>query len=152
VGREKQIEGPLAHTLTLNPMNSRLVDHGNAVMIKVLEGLLEKISREHPAKTLTPVARPKRVNTAGDFRAVSIAPSMMCCAAAMHATGRPYLLREAPRLPLVACTIPTNCSCKFRKNVDRRESDRRLFGAAETNRWFAGPDSRKHGCRRSTEK
>jgi hypothetical protein len=121
-------------------------------MIKVLEGLLDKISREHPAKKPTPIARPKRSNTAGDFRAVSIAPSIMCCAAAMHVTGRSYLLREAPRLPLEACTMPANCSCKFRKNADRRDSDRRLFGAKETNRWFAGRDNRKRGCRRSTEK
>ena len=118
-------------------------------MIKVLEGLLDKISR--PAKKPTPIARRKRSNTAGDFRSVSIAPSIMCCAAATHATGKPYLMREAPRLPLEACTMPSNCSCKFRKNVDRRESDRRLFGATETNRWFAGPDNRKRGCRRSTK-
>jgi hypothetical protein len=120
-------------------------------MIKVLEGLLDKISRKHAAKKPTPIARPKRSNIAGDFRAVSIAPSIMCCAAALHATGRPYLMREAPRLPLEACTMPSNCSCKFRKNLDRRESDRRLFGATETNRWFAGTDNRKRGCRRSTE-
>ena len=118
-------------------------------MIKVLEGLLNKISREHPAKKPTPIARPKRSSTAGDFRAVSIAPCIMCCAAAMRATGRPYLLREAPRLPLEACTTPTNCSCKFRKNADRRDGDRRLFGTTETNRWFAGRDNRKGGRRRS---
>jgi hypothetical protein len=71
----------------------------------------------------------------------------------MHAAGRPYLLREAPRLPLESCTMPTNCSCKFRKNADRREKiDRRLCGSAEINRWFAGPDNRKRGCRRSREK
>ncbi len=121
-------------------------------MIKVLEGLLDKISREHPAKKPAPIARPKRSNTAGDFRAVSIAPSIMCCAAAMRATGRLYLLREAPHLPLESCTMPTNCSCKFRKNADRRDTDRRLFGSAETNRWFAGHDNRKRRCRRSTEK
>jgi hypothetical protein len=120
-------------------------------MIKVLEGLFDKISSKHPAKRPTPIARPKRSNTAGDFRAVLIAPSIMCCSAATHATDRPYLLREAPRLPLGACTMPTNCSCKFRKNADRRESDRRLFGATETNRWFAGADNRKRGCRRSME-
>ena len=121
-------------------------------MIKVLKGLLGKISREHPAKKPTPIVRPKRSNIAGDFRAVSIAPSIMCCTAAMHATGRRYLLREAPRLPLEACTMPTNCSCKFHKNADRRDSDRRLFGATETNRWFAGPENRKRGRRRSKEK
>ena len=78
-------------------------------MIKVLEGLLGKISREHPANKPTPIARPKRPNSAGDFRAVEIAPSIMCCAEATRATGRPYLMREAPRLPLYGCTMPTNC-------------------------------------------
>jgi hypothetical protein len=127
------------------------VDARDAVMIKVLEGLLAKISREHPAKKPTPIASPKRSNTTGDFRAVSIAPSLMCCAAATQATGRSYLLREAPRLPLEACTMSTNCACKFRKNADRRDSDRRLFGTTETNRWFAGLESRRRGGRRSPE-
>src|SRR5208282_5053327 len=121
-------------------------------MINVLKELLGRISGEQPAKRPSPIAKPKRSNTGGDFRAVSIAPSIMCCAAAMHATGRPYLLREAPRLPLDACTMPTNCSCKFRKDADRRDSDRRLFGATETSRWFAGPESRKCKGRRSTTK
>jgi hypothetical protein len=121
-------------------------------MIKVLKGLLAKISREHLAKKPQAIAKLKRPNGTGDFRTVEIAPSSMCCAAAMHATGRPYLLREAPRLPLPACTKPAKCSCKFRKNTDRRDSDRRLFGATETNRWFAGVESRKRGGRRSVEK
>jgi hypothetical protein len=120
-------------------------------MIKVLEGLLGKISREHPANKPTPVARPKRPNSTGDFRSVEITPSLMCCSAAMSATGRPYLQREAPRLPLDACTMPANCSCKFRKNADRRDSDRRLFGAIGTNRWFTGVDSRTRRGRRSEE-
>jgi hypothetical protein len=121
-------------------------------MIKVLKELLGKNSREHPAKKLTPIPRPKRPNTGGDFRAVSIAPSIMCCAAAMRATEKTYLLHEAPRLPLAACTMPRNCSCKFRKNADRRDSDRRLFGGTESNRWFAGLESRRRGGRRSTQK
>ncbi len=121
-------------------------------MIKLLKELLGKSSREHPAKNPTPIARPKRSNTGADFRAVSIAPSIMCCAVAMRSTGRLYLLREAPRLPLEGCTMPTSCACKFRKNADRRDSDRRLFGATETNRWFAGLESRRRGGRRSIEK
>jgi hypothetical protein len=120
-------------------------------MIKVLQGLLGKISREHPANKPTPIVKLKRPKSTGDFRAAAIAPSIMCCAAAMHVTGRPYLLREAPRLPLEGCTMPANCSCKFRKNADRRDSDRRLFGSTETNRWFAGVDSRARGSRRSAE-
>jgi hypothetical protein len=120
-------------------------------MIKILEGLLGKISGEHPSKKSTPIARPKRSNGAGDFRSVSVEPSLICCSAALRAAGKPYLSRQAPRLPLETCTMPAKCACKFRKNADRREGDRRLFGATETNRWFAGRDNRKGGSRRSTE-
>jgi hypothetical protein len=124
-------------------------------MIEMLTGLLGKLWREQPAKIAAkktaPAAR-KRPNDNRDFRAVEIAPSIMCCSAAMQITGRAYLMREAPRLPLYGCTMPTNCACKYRKNADRRDGDRRLFGTTETKRWFGGLDSRKHGGRRLSEK
>jgi hypothetical protein len=120
-------------------------------MIKVLNGLLGKIWHVHAATKTTPVVNLKRPNSAGDFRAVEIAPSVISCTAAMQVTGRSYLLREAPRLPLMGCTMPTSCSCRFFKNADRRGSDRRLFGATETNRWFVGIESRRRGGRRSQE-
>jgi hypothetical protein len=119
-------------------------------MIKALRGLLGKTPREHAAKKPAPTARPKPPNADGDYRAVSLVSSSGRCAAAKDAAGKRYLLREAPRLPLAACTMPTNCSCKFRKNSDRRDGDRRLLGETETNRWFSGPESRKRGGRRST--
>jgi hypothetical protein len=122
------------------------------IMIKVLRGLFGENPREHPVKKPTPIATAKRSNTGGDFRAVSLAPTIRCCAAAKHATGRRVLLREAPRLPLEGCTMPTNCSCKFRKGADRRDSDRRLLGETETNRRFVGPESRKRGSRRLATK
>jgi hypothetical protein len=121
-------------------------------MIKALEILFGKISRKHAANKPAPIAKPKRPNSSGDFRAVEIAPSVLCCAAAMRATGKPYLMREAPRMPLYGCTMPTKCTCKFLKNADRRDTDRRLFGATETNRWFAGVDVRTLRGRRSAEK
>jgi hypothetical protein len=121
-------------------------------MIQVLKDLLGKISRERSAKETMPIASPNRPKNTGDFRAVEIAPSVVCCSAAKQVTGRAYLLRQAPHLPLMGCTMPTNCSCKFRKTADRRDGDRRLFGATETNRWFGGVDGRKRGGRRSAEK
>jgi hypothetical protein len=116
-------------------------------MIKALTELFSKTPRARPTKKPTPIALTNRSNIGGDFRAVSVAPSLPCCAAATHATGRRVLLREAPRLPLEACTMPTRCSCKFRKDADRRDSDRRLLGGMEANRWHAGPESRKRGRR-----
>jgi hypothetical protein len=120
-------------------------------MIEVLKGLLGKISRERQGKRPPAIEKPNRLKSTGDFRAVEIAPSIICCTAATQVTGKLYLLREVPRLPLMGCTMPASCACKFRKNPDRRDSDRRLFGAAETNRWFAGVDSRKRAGRRSAE-
>jgi hypothetical protein len=118
-------------------------------MIKLLKGLFGKTAREQPVKKPTPIVRSNRSNNGGDFRAVSLAPSVTCCAAAKRVAARRVLLREAPRLPLDACTMPTKCSCKFLKDADRRDGDRRLLGAAEANRWFAGPESRKRKGRRS---
>ena len=69
-------------------------------MIEILKGLLGKISRMRQATKHTPITLPKRPKGSGDFRAVEISPSIMCCPAAMQVTGRSYLLREAPRLPL----------------------------------------------------
>jgi hypothetical protein len=120
-------------------------------MLKALRTLLGKTPREHPAKKPARSAKPKPPNAGGDYRAVSRAPSTRSCAAAKHAAGKRYLWRQAPRLPLAGCTMPTNCSCKFRKDADRRDGDRRLLGGTATNGWFADPQRRKHGGRRSTK-
>jgi hypothetical protein len=133
-------------------IDESLVDQRNSVMIEKLKQLLGKISRANPPTTPKPIAKHKGTHSTSDFRAVEIAPSIMCCSAAMQVAGRSYLLREAPRLPLMGCTMPTNCSCRFRKNADRRDSDRRLFGATETNRWFVGVECRKREARRSAER
>jgi hypothetical protein len=133
---------------------SPLVMGRNVVMMKMLAGLIGRIfpapssSREHAARKTRPNLT--RKSGAADFRAVEIAPSLTCCAAAMQAAGKRHLMLKAPRLPLVGCTMPATCSCMFRKNADRRDNDRRRFGW-ETNRWFGGVDSRKRGARRSVE-
>jgi len=121
-------------------------------MMKVLKDLLGNIRREHTARSPKPIAKRSVPKITSDFRAVEIVPGFLCCTAAKQAMGRSYLLRAAPRLPLMGCTMAANCSCKFLKNADRRGSDRRWFGATEINRLFAGVESRKSGGRRSAEK
>lgn len=120
-------------------------------MIDFLKALFGKYSGDRPANPPKRSANSKRLNSSGDFRAVEIAPGAMCCTAAKQAMGRSYLMRAAPRLPLMGCTTPTDCSCRYFKNPDRRDSDRRLFGSTETGRWFAGMESRKMGGRRSAD-
>jgi len=121
-------------------------------MLKSLKTLLSKSPPAGPAKKQAVVAKCKAANADGDFRAVSLVPSKGSCAAARNASGKRFLLREVPRLPLANCTSPATCSCKFRKDADRRDGDRRLFGETESNRWFAGSEGRKRGNRRTTKK
>jgi hypothetical protein len=118
-------------------------------MFKALRALLSKPPRQDSAKKAVPKAMVKPAIAGKDYRAVSVAPGIKCCSAANDMVGKTYLSREAPRLPLANCTTPTNCSCKFKKASDRRDSDRRELGVSETGRWFAGPENRKRGGRRS---
>jgi hypothetical protein len=120
-------------------------------MIKALRALFGKTAREHPTTNPAPGAGSKPLDTARDYRAVSLAPDGVCCAAAKKTPGKRYLLREAPRLPLADCTMPINCSCKFRKHADLRYSDRRALGAIEASRWLAASERRRRGGRRPAD-
>lgn len=115
-------------------------------MLKILRVLLGAGTSDIAEKSPKPALQ-KRSNNAADFRAVEIAPSLVCCEAAKLASGKRHLLRKAPRVPLVGCTMPTSCSCAFRKSQDRRDGDRRLLGAG-TSRWFSGVESRSAQGRR----
>lgn len=121
-------------------------------MLKSLKSLLAKSPSAPAAKKPAAAAKPKTPNAAGDYRAVALLSNKASCAAARSAAGKRFLLREVPRLPLANCTTPATCSCKFRKDADRRDGDRRLFGETESNRWFAGSEGRKRGNRRTTKK
>lgn len=78
---------------------------GRSAMIKKLWGLLG-IAQGPRSEQLAPKPKTKQPG-GGDFRAIEILPGSVCCAAATRATGRSYLLRDAPRLPLYGCTRPT---------------------------------------------
>lgn len=112
-------------------------------MLKRLIGLITKAPRKGPAQKSRPVATAKPVTPGKDYRASSIVPGLKCCSAAKASVGKRYLHRDSPRVPLANCTMPSVCSCTFRKVSDRRDSERRQIGVSETGRWFAGPENRK---------
>jgi hypothetical protein len=120
-------------------------------MMLLFRSLFGGTSRESSAKKRAPSARPKPTHAGGDYRAVSLAPSIECYAVAKDGAGKRYLLREAPQLPLADCAMPGTCSCRFRKHADRRDGDRRLFGEVEFNRWFGGAERRARRSRRSAK-
>jgi hypothetical protein len=109
-------------------------------MIQLLKSLLNaKVNDASPHK---------RATSGCDFRAVSLAPNLECCAATKAVASKRYLWRDAPRLPLAGCAMGSNCTCKFNKHTDRRDGDRRLLGCNSTNQWFTGSERREHRGRR----
>lgn len=93
-----------------------------------------------------------RMRALHPFHAVSVVPGEVSCAAAKEIAPTRFLSREAPLLPLPACTMPDRCRCRFRKYNDRRQEDRRLFGSEPDTRWYAGEERRRHPGRRSTDR
>ena len=60
------------------------------------------------------------------WRAVRIAPGLICCDAVGKVTGQVYLASESPQLPLDGCG-ERECSCKYIHLEDRRSGgDRRV--------------------------
>jgi hypothetical protein len=71
-----------------------------------------------------PVARQTKP-AGGRFGAVEIRTRSGACQAARSLEGQRFLAKQAPALPLAACTA-VQCSCKFAKWSDRRSEGRRL--------------------------
>ena len=117
-------------------------------MIELLKSLLNSKPGDGHARKPASKSVPRPSGNACDFRAVSLAPSLDCCAATKGAASKRYLWRDAPRLPLPGCEMGSKCTCKFTKHTDRRDGDRRLLGCVSTRQWFMGTERRKHHGRR----
>jgi hypothetical protein len=131
--------------------STSITGSSNNAMLKGLIGLLGKTPRNDSAQKPVPRATAPSAPAGQGYRAVSVALGIKCCLAAKNGLGKSYLARDAPRLPLMNCTMPANCSCKFKKASDRRDSERREAGTSETGRWFAGPENRTRGRRKSSK-
>jgi len=59
------------------------------------------------------------------FHAISIVAGPDACAQVKALTGVRLLSAEAPRLPVVGCTNPGGCHCRFQHHDDRRAGPRR---------------------------
>jgi hypothetical protein len=86
-----------------------------------------------------------------DYRATFVIAGPMCCAAVSTVTDQPWLLREAPRLPLSYCTRTDECACRYQKIPDRRQNtvDRRA-ASTRPDIWDDGERRRSPG-RRATD-
>jgi hypothetical protein len=59
------------------------------------------------------------------WKAVAIVAGNSACPAALQLSGKRFLSRNAPRLPLPECTRQDQCQCKYRHLSDRRGAQRR---------------------------
>ena len=84
------------------------------------------------------------------FHAVSIKPGLLCCQRASKLRNVRFLSRAAPSIPLPACEMGKECTCRFEKHNDRRRGgDRRLFGSQPDGRFYSGNERRATGRRAS---
>jgi hypothetical protein len=59
------------------------------------------------------------------YHAVTVVAGANACAHAKALKDIRLLSPEAPRLPIVGCTNPDGCQCKFQHHADRRAGPRR---------------------------
>ena len=118
-------------------------------MLQLLKSLFNAKASDAPVRKSASRAMPRPADPVGDFRAVTLAPSLDCCAATKDVASKRHLWREAPRLPLPGCAMRSSCSCKFIKHADRRDGERRLLGGLATKQWFVDSERRKHQGRRA---
>ena len=84
------------------------------------------------------------------YPAVTIVTGSKCCAAVSALVGVRILAAHAPALPMPTCTKPTDCRCRFKKYVDRRDDEqgRRFKFGGERSAWYSGGQRRKSRGRR----
>lgn len=104
------------------------------------------LSRLH--KNQTPVPTRAAVSK---YQAISIFRGIHACESARSLSDHRFLAREAPVLPLPACTMPEGCECRYLKFRDRRAESRRLVDYGTATRVFASSNRRSFRGRRKSD-
>jgi hypothetical protein len=79
---------------------------------------------------------------ANRYHAVAIVPGEHACPAAKDLSGKRFLSREAPILPLADCSS-AECSCTYSHFGDRRTGSRRTSDLVMSMDTYAGGDRRR---------
>ena len=86
------------------------------------------------------------------WHAVSVVSSAACCPAALSQVGIRFLSKEAPGLPLSACSMRSECRCSYQHHDDRRGLSRRIPDLLSPGRVaYGGQERRRERGRRSTD-
>ncbi|MDH3388909.1 MAG: hypothetical protein OEN02_13495 [Gammaproteobacteria bacterium] len=94
-------------------------------VVFLLTSLFRKSRRSRPSKLARkPISEAEKLSM--QWRAVKIAPGLVCCDAVSELTDQVFLSRLSPTLPLESCT-EKDCRCKYIHLEDRRRGgDRRV--------------------------
>jgi hypothetical protein len=86
------------------------------------------------------------------FHAISIVAGPSPCAQVQALAETRLLSVEAPRLPLVGCTNPGGCRCRFQHHEDRRSGPRRSGARAPMrDNWTMEGNRRRSPGRRNVD-
>ena len=86
------------------------------------------------------------------WRAVKIAPGLICCDAVNQTIDKVYLASESPQLPLDGCDEQT-CSCKYIHLADRRSGGDRRIDLGDLGAYLPAnqTDRRRRNSRRAED-
>jgi hypothetical protein len=86
-----------------------------------------------------------------NYHAVTVAQGRTACASSIQLTGRRFLSRDAPPLPLPGCTMQL-CRCRYIHHADRRAEERRFpFGVRKRSEATVAVERRRGDRRKTTD-
>lgn len=111
------------------------------------ESLLSRLTARWCRKSAAPAAHvPAR-----PFQAISIFRGVQACEMARKFSDHRFLARDAPQLPMIGCTMPQACECRYIRHKDRRSEPRRLMDFGASSRLYIGKERRRLKGRRATD-
>ena len=84
----------------------------------LLDAAKRRLAKSEPAEAPQQAPR-EHVRVTNPWHSVAIQPGPKRCEAVTQLLGQRYLSKDAPLLPLKACTEPA-CTCRYRHHDDRR--------------------------------
>ena len=114
--------------------------------------LLSKLLSRIGARTRLGRAAAAEDRSAAQWRAVRVAPGLICCNAVSKLEGQVFLSRLSPRLPLDECDVG-DCRCKYVHLEDRRSGGDRRAALGELDAYlpFNQSERRKSRGRRTAD-
>jgi len=95
--------------------------------------------------------RRKSFHPVTSHHGVSIRPGRHACERARTLSGKRFLARHAPKLPLEGCNTG-DCACRYRHYEDRRQRPRRSADLGIDGHLYSAEDRRTTAERRRTKR